>query len=217
MLFREEISLVGAGRTDTGVHATKYYAHFDSLRDDLGKDEEMLFKLNCILPRDIAAQRIKLMAQDNAHARFGAIARTYHYHIVRKKDAFAANRAWELKWRNLDADLMNKGAALLLQYEDFSSFCKTGSDNNTNLCKVTESYWETEGDRMKFVITANRFLRNMIRALVGTLVEVGRGKTSLDELKMIIETRNRSEAGTSAPACGLYLADVRYPKEYGLE
>lgn len=217
MLFREPVELVGAGRTDTGVHASKYYAHFDSKREDLEADPDQLFKLNCMLPGDIAVQRIRRMDVTNAHARFGARSRTYHYQVIRKKDAFSLNRAWELRWRNIDVDVMNKGAAMLLEYEDFSSFCRTGSDNKTNLCQLTEARWETEGDRMTFTITANRFLRNMVRAVVGTLVEVGRGKTSLDELKAIIEMKNRSEAGTSAPACGLYLADIRYPENYGLE
>lgn len=216
ILLREKTDIMGAGRTDTGVHATEYFAHFDALRNDLHTDEDFLFKLNCMLPDDIAIHRIVAMPE-NAHARFAAISRTYHYHLTRKKDAFSVNRAWEVRWRNLDTDKMNAAAAILLQYKNFASFERTGSDNKTSICDVTESYWEMNGDKMKYVITANRFLRNMVRAVVGTLVDVGRGKLQPEDLHTIIETKQRSEAGSSAPAHGLYLARVRYPEHYNLD
>ncbi len=216
VLLREKTDIMGAGRTDTGVHATEYYAHFDALRDDLHTDADFLFKLNCMLPDDIAIHGVYAMPE-NAHARFAAVARTYHYHLVRKKDAFAVGRAWEVRWRNLDAEKMNEAAAILLNYKNFASFERTGSDNKTSICDVTESYWEINGDKMKYVITANRFLRNMVRAVVGTLVDVGRGKLQPADLHTIIETQQRSEAGSSAPAHGLYLARIKYPEHYNLD
>lgn len=213
-LLREKIDLVGAGRTDTGVHASCYFAHFDSLQKELHLDEEIIFKLNHMLPPDIAAHRLYAMPE-NAHARFAAVSRTYHYRVRNVKDPFAQNRYWETYWP-LDIGKMNAAAGCLLQHEDFSSFARTGSDNKTNLCRLDEAHWKKEGDTFIFTITANRFLRNMVRAVVGTLVDVGRGKLQVEDMNAIIEEKKRSEASMSAPACGLYLADIRYPEHYGL-
>lgn len=214
VLLRDKIDVVGAGRTDTGVHATKYFAHLDTQHESMHSDAELLFKLNRMLPYDIAVHRI-IAVPANAHARFAATSRTYHYHIVRSKDAFAYNRAWELFWP-VDVGLMNDAAKALMRHQDFTSFSRTGSDNKTNICIITEAYWREEGNRLIFTISANRFLRNMVRAIVGTLVDVGRGKLSVEEVDEIIRLKNRSEASMSAPAQGLYLADIVYPENIGV-
>lgn len=211
-LLREPVFVTGCGRTDTGVHANEYYAHFDCTKDLMQETAKWIFKFNNALPPDIAIQKIIPVAE-NANARFDAVARTYQYHIHRKKDPFLLNRSYFLFF-DLDVAKMNEAANSLFQYIDFSSFAKSNTQNFTNNCKIYKAEWKEENDRLIFTISADRFLRNMVRAIVGTLIKVGKGKISLEEFKIIIEKKNRSEAGLSVPACGLYLTNVTYPKNY---
>jgi tRNA pseudouridine38-40 synthase len=212
-LLREEISVTGAGRTDAGVHARTMVAHFDSSTPvDCG---QLVYKLNKLLPRDIAVREAKEVA-DDMHARFSATARTYHYYVHTRKDAFLEGRSWMVTFP-LDFESMNEAAAVLAEYEDFTSFSKVDTDAKTNLCRITEARWdrvkysETDGAPVWcFTVTANRFLRNMVRAIVGTLVEVGRGRMTVEDFRRVIERRDRCQAGESVPACGLYLWDIRY-------
>lgn len=209
-LLNEPVFVTGCGRTDTGVHAKEYYAHFDcsiNLKEDEAK---WIFKFNHALPGDIALQKIIEVA-DNANARFDAVSRTYEYHIHQKKNPFLTNRSYFMYF-NLNVDQMNKAAALLFEYIDFSSFAKSNTQNFTSNCKIYKAEWQVKNDKLIFTISADRFLRNMVRAIVGTLINVGKGKISLEEFKTIIEKKNRSGAGLSVPACGLYLTNVTYPK-----
>lgn len=208
-ILGQKISIVGAGRTDTGVHAKKMYAHFD-FDGELKKD--LVKHLNSFLPKDIAIYKIHEMDPE-AHARFDATSRSYNYHISPQKNPFAFDGAWVFN-RNLDLDKMNDAAQLLIKKGDFGSFAKLHTDVKTNICDVTEAFWfEAENGQYVFQITADRFLRNMVRAIVGTLVEIGIGKISKEDLVQIIADQNRGSAGASAPAQGLYLVDVQYPKE----
>ncbi len=202
------IETTGCGRTDTGVHATCFFLHFD-LPVLPSSPEDFIYRLNTILPKDIAAYRIEAL-HDSAHARFDASSRTYEYHIHSRKDPFLTRRSWQMT-RPLNVPRMNEAAALLLQYSDFATFCKSNSGAQTTFCKVSRAEWTFTADRLLFTITADRFLRNMVRAVVGTLVQVGLDKLSVDDFARIIETRNRAEAGESVPACGLYLTHVTYP------
>jgi tRNA pseudouridine38-40 synthase len=212
MILREEVKLTGAGRTDTGVHAREYYAHFD-LQKELSPEEREKFRynLNGFLPPDIVIFDV-LPVADTAHARFSAVARTYQYFITLKKDPFLRNYAWH-QYGNYDLELMNRGAEMLKRTVDFTSFSKVDTDTKTNNCKVTEAFWKQEGDLLVFTITADRFLRNMVRAVVGTLIEIGRGKLDLDGLQRIIDGKDRSLAGESVPACGLHLVKIGYPEK----
>jgi len=210
-LLRTHIEITGAGRTDTGVHARNYVAHFDCETENLHSDTNFLYKLNCILPFDICIQRIALVAPD-AHARFDAIRRTYRYYITTKKDVFSFPLTHRAK--NLDVSKMNNAAAILSEYTDFTSFSKLNTDVKTNNCYVYEAFWTEEGSELIFTITANRFLRNMVRAIVGTLIEVGYGKISDKDFRQIIEAKDRSKAGTSAPAQALFLEEIEYPYEF---
>jgi len=209
LLLKEDISTLGAGRTDTGVHAKFFVAHFDSARKDLNDNASFIYHLNKILPIDISVKAI-LAVKPEAHARFDAISRTYHYYICRDKDPFWRELAW-LYQGNLDIELMQKAADTLFNYDNFTSFSKVGSDNKTSICKIATAKWEAKDNLLIFEITADRFLRNMVRAIVGTLVEVGRGKITVEKFEEIIAAKNRSLAGTSAPAEGLYLTDIKYP------
>lgn len=212
MLLRTDTAVVGAGRTDTGVHARLMVAHFDA-SDDIDCDR-LAYKLNNALPADIAVSRVERVAAD-LHARFSAVARTYHYHIHTVKSPFLRAYSCEMHY-HLDFEAMNEAAALLTEYTDFAAFCKSQSDNKTTLCTVTEARWTSLGDgRWRFTITANRFLRNMVRAVVGTLIEVGRHRIDLDEFRRIIEGKSRSTAGESMPARGLSLVDIVYPPQEG--
>ncbi|MGL4597716.1 MAG: tRNA pseudouridine(38-40) synthase TruA [Bacteroidia bacterium] len=214
MLLREKIDVVGCGRTDSGVHASKYYAHFDSEHTDLDTDEKVLFRLNKILPKAIAIQEIKKMP-DNAHARFAATSRSYEYHITRVKNSFGPDLAWELH-EPLNVVEMNKAAQALLDYQDFASFCKAGGNSKTTICHLKEAIWKEEGNKLVFHITSNRFLRNMVRAIVGTLVDVGRGKLTVAQVHEIVQSKKRSQAGMSVPPQGLFLTDIQYPSHLGL-
>lgn len=211
LLLKEEISTLGAGRTDTGVHAKFFVAHFDTARQDLCNNSRFLYHLNQILPIDISVKAIRTV-KPKAHARFDAISRTYHYYICRDKDPFWRELAW-LYHGNLDVDLMQKASDLLFNFDDFTSFSKVGSDNKTSICKIITAKWEAKENLLIFEITADRFLRNMVRAIVGTLVDVGREKISGSRFEEIIAAKNRALAGTSAPAEGLYLTNIDYPKE----
>jgi tRNA pseudouridine38-40 synthase len=208
-LLRETISTVGAGRTDTGVHASFFVAHFDTAHKNLQWDTKLLVSLNEILPRDISIKEI-VAVNPEAHARFSALSRTYEYHIARHKDPFNIDKAWLYK-ADLDIEKMEKAAAKLLNFTDFTSFSKLGTDVKTNNCKVFFALWEPKPSQLVFTIRADRFLRNMVRAIVGTLIDVGRGKTSVAEFVKIIEARDRSLAGTSAPPEGLFLTNIEYP------
>ncbi len=205
-LLRQEIKTTGAGRTDTGVHANKMYAHFD-LENEI--DEQLAYKLNSFLPKDIAVDRI-FQVNDNLHARFDATYRTYEYYISLQKNPFTVDSAWQHWKRSLNVDLMNEACSILFEYEDFTSFAKLKFDNKTNICKIYKAEWEQRGSELKFTISANRFLRNMVRAIVGTMTEIGAGKINPQNLRNIIENKNRNSAGTSAPAQGLFLVDVGY-------
>lgn len=208
VLFRsEEFSCVGCGRTDTGVHAKQFYFQFDT--EENFDSELYVYKLNSILPKDIAVQRIFKVA-DDAHARFDATFRTYEYFVHTHKDVFLLKNSCFFPI-NLDMDQMNKACAELLKYDDFTSFSKVHSDAKTNICNVTRAVWTEECNQLKFEITANRFLRNMVRAIVGTSIQVGEGKLSIDDFKEIVEAKDRGRAGKSMHGHGLYLSKVTYP------
>ena len=206
-LLRAEIVVTGAGRTDAGVHARMMVAHFDY--DGEVDGNQLCYKLNRLLPYDIAVQKIEQVT-DDLHARFSATSRTYHYYIHTVKDPFNRAYSCELHYP-LDFAKMNEAAAMLLKYEDFGAFCKSGADVKTTLCHVTAAQWhQTSPSMWYFEITANRFLRNMVRAVVGTLVDVGRGRLSLEEFQKVIEGKRRTEAGESMPGNALFLEKIEY-------
>ena len=215
LLRRDDLSVTGAGRTDTGVHARLMVAHSD-LPDLSGSPlstlSSLAFRLNGILPADIAVHKIAAVRPD-AHARFDALSRTYEYHITTSKNPFLQGLATRL-YHVPDTALMNEAAQLLLKETDFASFCKAHSDNKTTICHLKRAFWEQRNDDYYvFTIEADRFLRNMVRAVVGTLMEVGRGRMSLTEFADTVHRHNRSAAGESMPAEGLYLTDITYPDE----
>lgn len=205
-LLRQSIEVVGAGRTDTGVHARKMVAHFDFGQLDC---DQLVYKLNKMLPKDIAVHKVEQVA-DDMHARFSAKSRTYHYFLHLSKDPFLRAYSWQM-YGNLDFDLMNKAAMVLMEYRDFTSFSKVNTDTKTNDCTITEAHWDRVGyNQWRFTITANRFLRNMVRAIVGTLVEVGRGRMTIEQLRHVIEAKDRCRAGDSVPGNALFLVEVLY-------
>ncbi len=210
-ILRQSIEVVGAGRTDTGVHARHMVAHMDidaTVFGDLST-EDLAYKLNRLLPRDISVLRIEQVA-DDLHARFSATSRKYHYYISTRKDAFSRHYAWQIHWQ-LDFDKMNQAAKMLIGEKDFASFCKVGSDVKTTMCNLTHAQWVKDSEtNWHFEITANRFLRNMVRAVVGTLVEVGRGRMTLEQFQSVLSQKSRSAAGESVPANGLFLEQVSY-------
>lgn len=207
MLLQTDIEVVGAGRTDAGVSARMMVAHFET--DKACDNEQLVYKLNKLLPHDIAVQRIWEVS-DEMHARFSATSRTYHYYIHTRKDPFVRQYSWLVTFP-LDFARMNEAASRLPDFDDFTSFSKVNTDTKTNLCNVTEARWTQEGENTwRFTITANRFLRNMVRAIVGTLIEVGRGRMTVDEFCQVIEQRNRCSAGDSVPGHALFLVDVSY-------
>lgn len=206
-LMRCPMEVVGAGRTDTGVHARLMVAHFDS--EQPIDCHQLAYKLNRLLPRDIAVGKIEPVASD-MHARFSATSRTYYYYVHTQKNPFLRAYSCELYY-DLDFELMNQAAATLLEYDDFGAFCKSHTDVKTTLCKVTEARWiQTGASEWYFVITANRFLRNMVRAVVGTLIEVGRHRMTVDDFRRVVEGKKRTAAGESMPGHALFLVDVRY-------
>jgi tRNA pseudouridine38-40 synthase len=209
-ILRKEIEVVGAGRTDTGVHARLMVAHFD-LDSELPSGFDLASKLNSFLPGDIAIIKI-LKVLPEAHARFDAISRRYEYHVVTSKNVFKNQFAARING-SIDFELMNTAAATLLNYRDFTSFSKLHTEVKTNNCTITRAEWAQHGDEWVFTVQADRFLRNMVRAIVGTLFEVGRHRMTVEEFEMVIKAKNRCKAGVSVPARGLYLVDIQYPKE----
>ena len=206
-LLQEEIDIVGAGRTDTGVHASEMYGHFDTEKEiDL---EKLKYKANSFLPKNISVFRI-IPVHEDAHARFDATSRTYHYHISTQKDVFDTELSWYHPFP-LDVEAMNHCAKLLLNFTDFQCFSKSNTDVFTYNCKITKAYWRKENNKLIFTITADRFLRNMVRAIVGTLINVGLNKISEADFIAIIESKNRQKAGFSVPAQGLFLTKITYP------
>ena len=208
ILRQQDIQVTGAGRTDAGVHARMMVAHFDveTMNFEL---QDLTYKLNRLLPQDIAIQKIEPVS-DEMHARFSATSRTYHYYIHTVKDPFLRAYSCELHYP-LDFQRMNEAAAILMTYDDFGAFCKAHADVKTTLCHITVAQWhQTSNTSWYFEITANRFLRNMVRAVVGTLIDVGRGRLSLDDFRKVIEGKRRTEAGESMPANALFLEEVKY-------
>lgn len=206
-LLRKPTPIVGCGRTDTGVHASDFYAHFTSETEI--ETEKLTFKLNSFLPADIAIFEI-FAVKENAHARFDAIARTYQYHVSDKRLPFKQGLYSRIYFQP-DLSLMNEGAKLLMEYEDFTSFAKLHTQVKTNICHLSQALWEEREDEWIFTIRSNRFLRNMVRSVTGTLLDVGRGKLSLEGLREIVEKKNRCAAGVSMPPQGLFLTRVEYP------
>ena len=209
-ILKEKNEIVGAGRTDTGDHAKLFYTHFDSTKKELGKDKKVLFQLNGILPKDLAVYKI-FAVPDDTHARFDALYRTYEYHIHTRKDPFLDDYSCFL-YGNLDIEKMNRAAELLSDYTDFTSFSKLHTDVQTNDCKIIQAEWKKENHRLIFTIKADRFLRGMVRAIVGTMLDLGLDKICLAEFCKIIEDKDRSKAGYSIPAHGLSLVHIEYPK-----
>ena len=207
-ILRQDIQVTGAGRTDAGVHARMMVAHFDVESMDFSL-QDLTDKLNRLLPQDLAIQKMEPVS-DEMHARFSATSRTYHYYIHTVKDPFLRAYSCELHYP-LDFQLMNEAAAILMTYEDFGAFCKAHADVKTTLCHITAAQWhQTSPSSWYFEITANRFLRNMVRAVVGTLIDVGRGRLSLDDFRKVVEGKRRTEAGESMPANALFLEEVKY-------
>ncbi len=208
--LREPVAVTGAGRTDAGVHARLMVAHFD-WKEPFACLPSLVEKLNRILPRDIAVYRIVPVRPD-AHARFDATSRTYHYYLTACKDPFQYNYVYKIHGEP-DIPRMNEACRMLYDYIDFTSFSKLHTDVKTNNCRISNACWERQGDQWVFTITADRFLRNMVRAIVGTLLEVGRGKLAPEGFRDIIEARDRGKAGTSAPGHALFLTGITYPEE----
>ncbi len=206
VVLNTDINLMGAGRTDTGVHAKEMFAHFDF--ETPFESQSLVHKLNSYLPKDIVVYDI-IPVHEDAHARFDATKRTYEYHINTFKDVFLRDLSWYYH-QELDIDLMNEASTLLFDHTDFQCFSKVNTDVNTFDCTIFAAYWQKENDKLVFTISANRFLRNMVRAIVGTLVYVGLHKITLEDFNNIIESKNRSEAGFSVPAHGLYLTKIDY-------
>lgn len=212
LLLKEAVSIMGAGRTDTGVHAKQMFAHFDT---DVHFDEvDLVFKLNSFLPKDIAIHDIFKVKSD-AHARFDALSRTYLYRITLKKNVFNFDSAYYVK-QDLDVDKMKEASKILCQYKDFQCFSKVNTDVKTYYCDIMRAEWFFEDEELHFVIKADRFLRNMVRSIVGTMVNMGLGKIEKEDLHAIIKSKNRSEAGFSVPAHALYLIEVEYPNDIKL-
>jgi len=208
-ILRMEVVLVGAGRTDAGVHALQLFAHFDV--DITLEEGHIVNKINAFLPEDITVIKIFLV-EDQAHARFDAVSRSYEYRIWLGRNPFIIDTSWQLYQKVLDVNKMNQAATILLEYTNFKCFSKSKTDVRTYNCKVSDAKWVKKGNELTFYITADRFLRNMVRAIVGTLIEVGSGKKSIEDFIEILKSRDRREAGFSAPPQGLFLSEVNYPK-----
>lgn len=207
-LLKDKIAVMGAGRTDAGVHAAQMFAHFD-FKEKL-ESKDLVYKLNSFLPKDIAVASI-FQVNPEAHARFNALSRTYHYKISTLKNVFDYDFAYQLQLP-LDIDAMNKACEILFKYKDFQCFSKSKTDVKTYNCDIKEAYWTKSKGQLTFKIKADRFLRNMVRAIVGTMVNIGLGKLSPDDLHRIIASKDRREAGFSVPAHGLYLVEIDYPE-----
>ena len=209
-IFREKINVVGAGRTDTGVHASYFMAHFDIL-ESIPDIPLSINKLNKFLPKEIAIHEITRVHND-AHTRFDALSRTYEYRISTTKNPFILDLAWYYKVA-LNIDEMNRAAKTLFEYEDFTSFSQSGTQVATNNCKIYAANWQFHNNLLVFEIKADRFLRNMVRAIVGTLIGVGLGKLNVSDFRKVIESKDRGKAGFSVPAHGLYLTHIAYPDD----
>lgn len=212
-LLRTDISVVGAGRTDAGVHAKQLMAHFDC--DIIEDKQKFIFRMNSFLPKDIAVKNL-FEVQDDAHARFDALERKYQYKLVYGKDPFSQDYAFQIH-RMPDFELMNQAAEMLLHHRNFQCFSRSKTDVKTYNCKVKQAVWKKNDETYIFTIIADRFLRNMVRAIVGTLLDVGYGKTSLEDFQNILQSKSREEAGASAPAHALYLAEINYPENIFLK
>ncbi|WP_372752431.1 tRNA pseudouridine(38-40) synthase TruA [Labilibaculum sp.] len=210
-VLNQKINVVGCGRTDTGVHASDFMAHFELEESFCFDGEKLCFKLNRFLSKDIAIHEI-FRVDNDMHARFDAISRTYQYRITKEKNPFRSETHWKIQ-HSLDIAKMNEAAKILFDYIDFTSFSKLHTDVKTNNCKIAKAEWSENADELVFTIKADRFLRNMVRAIVGTLVEVGRGKMDLTAFRQVIECKNRSKAGTSVPGHALFLTEIEYPKD----
>ena len=208
-LLKHPISVMGAGRTDTGVHASQMFAHFD-FDSDFG-DIDLVYKLNSFLPKDIAIQNIFKVKAD-AHTRFHALSRTYLYRISLKKNVFTTDSVYFVK-QPLDVEKMNAASKILFDYKDFQCFSKSNTDVKTYYCNIMKAEWTLDNDELCFTIKADRFLRNMVRAIVGTMINIGLGKIDVEDLHTIIKSKNRSEAGFSVPAHALYLTKIEYPDD----
>ncbi|WP_438989640.1 tRNA pseudouridine(38-40) synthase TruA [Polaribacter sp.] len=206
IILQQKIEVVGAGRTDTGVHASQMFAHFDI---DEKLEGDVPHKLNSILPNDIVVYDVFLVDAEK-HARFSAESRSYEYRIWSGRNPFLLDFSWQIHSQKLDIAKMNEAAKLLLEYENFQTFSKVKTEVYTFNCNVTEAYWKQTDDLLTFYISANRFLRNMVRSIVGTLVDVGLHKVSVEDFRQIIESKNRSNAGLSVPAKGLFLTNIKY-------
>ncbi len=210
VLLRDKITVVGCGRTDTGVHASQFFLHFD-INQAIDK-EKLKFRLNSFLPKDIAIFQI-IEVNDTAHARFDAIARSYVYRISVEKNVFLTDSSLQMSNTNLNVKMMNEAAKLLLNYKDFKCFSRSKTDVRTYDCDISQAFWKKEDKLLVFYVTADRFLRNMVRAMVGTLLKVGQLEMSLDDFVAVIESRDRTKAGASVKAKGLFLSKVDYPEE----
>ncbi len=211
-IFSEKINVVGCGRTDTGVHASDFYAHFDGVEVKYDS-HQLVYKLNKMLPNSISIKALYPVHED-FHARFSATSRKYHYHISKHKNPFKVNQVWFYNnSQQLDISKMKEAGAMLLDHDDFTSFAKLHTDAKTNICDVMEFNITETTDEIVLDIKANRFLRNMVRAVVGTIVEVGTGKLSIEDFKEIIRLKDRKAAAFSAPASGLFLSEIEYPVE----
>ena len=209
ILLGEQINVVGCGRTDTGVHAREFYAHFEVEKPIKWKPDDFVFKLNRFLPHDIAVYLLKEVPND-LHARFSATSRTYRYYISQTKNPFQQDLSLEYTG-DLNLEAMQEAASYLKNYTDFTSFSKLHTQTATNNCKITEAFWTIEGSYLVFTITADRFLRNMVRTIVGTLMKIGKGKMAASDIKAVIEARDRGKAGFSVPAHALFLEKIEYP------
>ncbi len=209
-ILGETIEVTGAGRTDTGVHASCFYAHFDTQSNLSQKADKFVFQCNGLLPDDITIHKL-IPVNPDAHARFDAISRTYEYHISREKDPFSTDLSL-FYFGKLSLPLMQEASDYFIREDDFTSFSKLHSPTKTNICKINEAGWENKNNQLIFTITADRFLRNMVRAIVGTLLQVGTGKIKPVEIEEVFSKKNRSEAGPSAPAQGLFLTNIIYPE-----
>lgn len=205
-VWQETIEVVGAGRTDTGVHAKQMFAHFDVQSQ---VKEEIVYKLNSILPNDIVVSKL-VEVEPEKHARFDAVSRSYEYKIWLGRNPFLLDFSWQIHSQYLDVDAMNQAAKILLKYKDFQSFSKVKTDVHTYNCDIFDAHWKVDKADLTFYISANRFLRNMVRAIVGTMVDVGLGKISVLDFEEIIKSKNRSNAGLSVPARGLFLTEIKY-------
>lgn len=208
LLVKQPVSLTGCGRTDTGVHASYFVAHMDLENPESDMDSVLIYKLNGYLPDDIAIYSIKPV-NGEMHARYSAKYRKYEYRIRKVKPLFDRNYSYYYQG-DLNIGRMNEACSILLEYQDFTSFSKLHTDVKTNNCQIMEARWDQTEDGCDFIIRADRFLRNMVRSIVGTMMEIGKGKMSLNEFRNVIESKDRSKAGTSVPAKGLFLVDVGY-------